>query len=274
MPVAAASTAPAPDVIAVDWSGRREGERRAIWLAAAAGGRLVALEGGRTRAQVIDEIIAGKQRWPDGLVVGLDFAFSLPRWYVEHLGCRAAYDLWCLVEEEGESWLAACDPPWWGRPGRRRPELAGHLRATEAAHKGSISPKSVFQIGGAGAVGTGSLRGMPHLRRLHDAGFSIWPFDPPSPWLVVEIYPRLLTGAVVKSRADARAAYLGARSGALGPQLADVAGASEDAFDAAVSALAMSRHRSSLATLARATDTTTLLEGAIWNPGPDRTACD
>ena len=69
--------------------------------------------------------------------------------------------------------------------------------------------KSTFQIGGAGSVGTGSLRGMPHLRRLRQAGFSIWPFHSASPWTVMEIYPRLLTGPVHKSSHEHRARYLG-----------------------------------------------------------------
>ena len=34
-----------------------------------------------------------------------------------------------------------------------------------------------FQIGGAGAVGTGSIRGMPHLLTLARNGFGIWPFS-------------------------------------------------------------------------------------------------
>jgi catechol 2,3-dioxygenase-like lactoylglutathione lyase family enzyme len=61
-----------------------------------------------------------------------------------------------------------------------------------------------FQIGGAGAVGTGSLRGMQHLADLAHAGFSIWPFDRPGWPLAVEIYPRLFTPGVVKSRHRAR----------------------------------------------------------------------
>lgn len=85
--------------------------------------------------------------------------------------------------------------------------LPDDLRRTdrEAPAIGGIRPKSVFQIGGAGAVGTGSLRGMPILKRLRDAGFAVWPFDAPRWPCVVEIYPRLLTGAVNKGSAGARA---------------------------------------------------------------------
>ncbi|MEX0750548.1 MAG: hypothetical protein WD359_07030, partial [Dehalococcoidia bacterium] len=61
---------------------------------------------------------------------------------------------------------------------------------------------------GAGAVGTGSLRGMPMLHRLHAAGMHIWPYDDPGYPLVIEIYPRLLTGPVRKSSPQARARYI------------------------------------------------------------------
>src|SRR5947207_2673911 len=82
----------------------------------------------------------------------------------------------------------------------RRPTLEEHLRRTDrdVPGIGGIRPKSVFQIGGAGAVGTGSIRGMSLLKRLSDAGFAVWPFDSAQFPLVVEIYPRLLTGSVKK----------------------------------------------------------------------------
>ena len=92
-----------------------------------------------------------------------------------------------------------------GSTGRRRPAGQEQFRRTEAtiAAVGGIRPKSTFQIGGAGSVGTGSVRGFPILARLRAGGFTIWPFDvAPTPPVAVEIYPRALTGAVVKR--DAR----------------------------------------------------------------------
>ena len=44
-----------------------------------------------------------------------------------------------------------------------------------------LSPKSIFQLAGPGAVGPGSLRGMPLLTTLRDRGFAVWPFDPVGP---------------------------------------------------------------------------------------------
>jgi hypothetical protein len=136
-----------------------------------------------------------------------------------------------------------------------------HFRRTELAVKRKFAVKSVFQIGGAGAVGTGSIRGMPLLHRLRSAGASVWPFDAPGWPRVVEIYPRLLTGPVVKSSAAARDAYLARRYPALGPI------ASEDAFDAAVSALTMARHADDLAALPTESDPELRREGRIWYPG-------
>jgi hypothetical protein len=66
-----------------------------------------------------------------------------------------------------------------GRPGLRRTEGESPFAA-----------KSVFQIGGAGAVGTGSVRGMPLLAALSADGFSVWPFEDASERMVIEIYPR------------------------------------------------------------------------------------
>jgi hypothetical protein len=258
-------------VIAVDWSGKRTGAEKTIWLAEVGDGELLRLENGRTREGVASELIelAHASR---RLVAGLDFAFSMPAWFLRKLGVRSGPELWARACVDGERWLAACEPPFWGRPGRRRPELAAHLRGDEAAYARSngVTPKSVFQIGGSGTVGTGSLRGMPMLQTLHEAGFSIWPFCEPGAHTVLEIYPRALTGTVTKSRADARTAYLRTNFPALPPAMRDLAASTEDAFDAAVSALRMWQHRDELTSLERATDAAMLLEGAIWLPADRR----
>ena len=78
---------------------------------------------------------------------------------------------------------------------------------------------------------------MAALHRLTGAGFRIWPFDPMALPLVVEIYPRVLTGPVRKNRPSERERYLGRVP--MRPDLGRLAAASEDAFDAAVSAAVM-----------------------------------
>ena len=256
---------------AVDWSGAMAGARSAIWLAEARDGHLARLESGRDRTEVVDHLI-GEAASDPGLVVGLDFAFSFPLWFTEHVGARSVEELWRIVAEEGERWLGSCEDPFWGRPGRPRPELPEDLRRTERRASGleRSSPKSVFQIGGAGAVGTGSLRGMPYLTALRSAGFSIWPFHETALPLVIEIYPRLLTGPVVKSREAERSAYLARCLPRIGDTLARKAAASPDAFDAAVSAVVMSRHADEIGALARSRDPAELIEGRIWWPRGSR----
>jgi hypothetical protein len=260
------------EVVAVDWSGARTPGHQ--WWAVARQGRLLELQRAGSRQQLVSELVARGARATAPMVVGLDFAFSLPEWYLDRHQLGGAAALWDYMAEHAERLLAACEPPFWGRPGRRRPDLPAHWRRTEqaVAAVGGIRPKSAFQIGGAGAVGTGSLRGMPFLAQLQRAGFAIWPFDPPRDRTVVEIYPRLLTGPVVKRDPAARRAVLGRyeREGVLDPALAERAAESEDAFDAAVSALEMSRHQPTLATLGQATDRVALLEGEIWEPPPGR----
>jgi Protein of unknown function (DUF429) len=255
-------------VLAVDWSGRKTGERRYVWTAEAADGELVGLACGRSRAQLTDDLVARADADP-GLVVGFDFSFSLPAWFLDERGYAGAPDLWEAATRDGERWLADCAPPFWGRPGRRRPELPEHFRVTEAelTAVGGIRPKSTFQVGGAGSVGTGSLRGFPLLARLRAAGFAIWPFDvPAAPPVAVEIYPRLLTGEVVKSDPAARRAHLDRLYPGLAAPWRDLAVGSEDAFDAAVSAVVMSHHEAELRALPALDDPVLRREGRVWDP--------
>ncbi len=234
------------------------------------------IERGFDRAELVRHLIERAER-DASLVVGLDFAFSFPRWFIDELGARTAREVWDIVARDGEGWLEHCPHPFWGKPFVPRPspvEGQSPWRVTENEHVpvSGIGPKSIFQIGGAGSVGTGSLRGMPFLRDLQDAGFSIWPFDAPRFPLVVEIYPRDLTGPVHKSSAIARALYLQARHAGESREMHDLAGGSEDAFDAAVSAACMQRFGRDFARLTRRMRTAVdRLEGRIWAPLRDPT---
>lgn len=263
-------------VIAIDWSGRAVHSERTIWLAEAADGQLVSLENGRDREQLADWLIA-EARHDSEIVVGMDFAFSMPRWYMRECGFADAPALWAAMHGGlSEELLAACEPPFWGRAGKRMPprdDERDGFRATDRAHLvGGIGPKSVFQIGGAGAVGTGSLRGMPVLHRLREAGFSIWPFCETGGPRVMEIYPRLLTGAIHKRQALARRCFIERHYPELETTFARIAASSEDAFDAAVSALVMSAHTGVLRALPPARDERESIEGRIW--APEHATCD
>ena len=246
--------------IAIDWSGARADGPRRTWLAEVGDGRLAECRNGWTPDSLVDWLIARAERDP-AFVAGLDFAFGYPGWFVRERFGGSPFQGW----QAGEALLS--EEPFWGRPGRRRPPLDAsrpHLRRTEAAVT-TGRPKSIFQVGGAGSVGTGSLRGMPVLTRLRKAGFAIWPFDPPGMPLVLEIYPRALTGPVVKRVPAARRAYLERLRWPADAATRSLVASSEDALDAAVSAPRLFEHREEFSHLPDATDVDRV-EGRIWLP--------
>jgi hypothetical protein len=228
-------------ILAVDWSGNasRSGARKAIWIGEGHDGEF-RLTSGLDRRETVALLVAEAARDPD-LVVGLDFAFGLPEWFARSRGAGTARDLWHLVANEGERWLKDPHPPFWRL--KKPPFEQSEFRRTEREHAApGIQPKSVFQLGGAGQVGTASLRGMPYLLRLQES-FAIWPFDVPRLPLIVEIYPRLFTAA----------GWAGGMRHGL----------NEHARDAAASALAMSAWQGDWERLRRHQQY--LLEGRIWS---------
>ena len=107
----------------------------------------------------------------------------------------------------------------------------------------------------------------------------MWPFesarldcDQPQP-LLVEMYTRLLTGAVKKSNAEARKAYLKDRRktdalyDGLSRSVVAKAEGSEDGFDALVCCIEMVRWQREFAGLKATEDPVFGLEGITWRPG-------
>jgi hypothetical protein len=255
-------------VVAIDWSGDQKAARKKIWLCEVDGSGVRRLENGRTREELAEHLVAEAAR-DLHMVVGLDFAFSFPAELLRKRAHRGVDTVWREVEDLGEVWLGHCPFPFWGKPGKKKPPLGEKLyRATElaVARETGFPPFSTFQIGGAGAVGVGSIRGMPALRRLRGAGFSIWPFDAGTLPAVVEIWPRLFMGDVTKSKVEDRRDYLATWYPELDPEVRRAAIDSDDAFDALISGLEMYRYREELAELPRSRDKTTVLEGEIWRP--------
>ena len=105
------------------------------------------------------------------------------------------------------------------------------------------------------------------LHELADAGFTVWPFDLAGEATIIEIYPRLLTGKVVKSSARACLHHLNAQyaKDELPDLFRGMAAATEDAFDAAVSVLEMARAGDTLCQLPDGDDVDRI-EGRIWSP--------
>src|SRR3954454_3242474 len=102
-------------VVGVDWSGRLSGEQVHLWMAEGAVGSGTGLVAGplsgRTRVAVGDRLMALAESDPD-LVVGLDFGFSFPAWFLEEQGIACVDELWNDVARL-EAWLAQCQPPFW-----------------------------------------------------------------------------------------------------------------------------------------------------------------
>ena len=101
--------------VAIDWSGALMRAEKKIWLAEVVDGQLRRLECGRDRAAIGDLLIEEADRDAE-TIVGLDFAFSMPAWFLRECGAASASALWHRVAEDGEAWLASCDAPFWGRP--------------------------------------------------------------------------------------------------------------------------------------------------------------
>jgi hypothetical protein len=258
--------------VAIDWSGAKspaEQRRRIVTADWQAGN--ITLSAGRTRGETTKWLIEQSLRTPR-MAVGIDFSFSLPLWFVKQTGATSIDHFWQRAADHAEEWLQSCNEPFWGRPGRRCPashRAPGWLGYRKCERPAVIGwqPSSTFQIGGAGTVGTGSLRGFPTLLALRQAGFSVWPFHPPAFPCVVEIYPRLFTGAVRKSSADDRVAYLRKHlDRKLSAEVFDQAAVSEDAFDALCSVIGMARQGNHFPKLKQATDPVGQLEGDIF-PG-------
>ncbi len=301
-------------LVAVDWSGDKgPGQRKKIWagvwtrgfgkVSGRVGGGSVILESGRTREELTEWLIEMAKETPR-MVVSLDCCFSYPAWFLEEHRCGSVFDFWRHVAAgHGERWLgttvteAERDLRFWGRPHKRPEEFSGvgyarMMRRTDwenkieqgleggdperAAKMRGITPKSPFQIGGSGSVGTGSLRAMPWLLRLWENGFRVWPFEDFADGrpMLVEMYTRLLTGAVAKSNELARRAYLKGRRdaepelyGGLSRTVLAKAYGSEDGFDALVCCIEMVRYQAEFAGLHRTQDPVLELEGITWRPG-------
>ena len=252
-------------MIAVDWSGKAKGPAESLWRAEVRDGKLTELRNGLDRGELIAKLLELGEAEPN-MVIGLDFAFSFPAWWCEENGWSSGKDVWSTMAHGGEDLLDGCEAPFWGRPGKRNPHPKARLYRRTEISEDAVRPKSVFQINGAGAVGTGSVRGMPHLLTLAKNGFGIWPFSEGWP-RVVEIYPRALTGPSTRASGRRDTTICSSTSPSSRGLLERAAG-SEDAFDAAVSALVMSEHEAELRVLGPLADPAYGIEGKIWRPEP------
>jgi hypothetical protein len=217
-------------VIVVDWSGRaarspaRE-SRDAIWIGLCEDGRetqtycrsrseaegfLGARLGDGGRQLVGFDFPMG---YPAGLarrLTGTDNALALHGWLADHISdapdnANNRFD----VAEAINARLGG-PGPFWGCPkARPRPHLPAlktvDYTALGLAEKRRVEvenppAKPVWQLLGAGSVGSQALLGIPVVHRLARAsGAAIWPFEAPRALTLAEVYPSLLAGAVAVS---------------------------------------------------------------------------
>ena len=229
-------------VIAIDWSGRTGPDQVHHIRTAIATDTGLDVWADLDREAVVAELV----RFASPVVVGFDFAFGFPSWVGECHGRSHGPELWPIVEAHAEEWLSGCPPPFFGARGTTRPDVELFRRCDRR-----VRAKSIFQLAGAGHVGTGSLRGMPLLAQLRATGYSVWPFDPPSERTIVEIYPSRLReiGHAVSLTDRIHAMYR-----------------NDNTRDAVESACVMWEHRDELALLTAAGDAVTRIEGDVWMP--------
>lgn len=251
--------------IAVDWSGAREPLRN-LWLAEAVPGRLVNVASFSERASLVEYLIDQRQGKAE-LVVGLDFAFSLPAWFLTERRFATPVALWEHMAAEADSWLEP-KPPFWSAAGGAPKEGDPFRQTDRELRKRNLFPTSPFKLVGPSQVGRGSVLGMGHLLKLKRAGFHIWPFASGLP-LVVEIYPAALYPPGFKGKNNPHAIAEAVRDNpAIGEKLKAHAACSQDAFDAATSALRMAECAPQFGKLRpAAAGSRYALEGQIWTPG-------
>ncbi len=194
--------------VGIDWSGAKGVRHKGIAVAVAEAGdaapQLVAPPSPAGWAR--GEVAAFLEGLPGRVLAGFDFSFAPP--YV----ARGAYLPGVETAEDGPGFWAhvdaVSDDPDYGAAGfmagAARPHFwmgaadgrkAGflHWRVCELAFnaEGGGKASTLFDCVGAAQVAKASLAGMRVLHRLRQS-FAIWPFDPPGPRTVVEIYGRAM----------------------------------------------------------------------------------
>ena len=266
----------------MNWSGQADiaGQRRAIWTATARDGALTSLATGRDRREAVGAVLDALAAEP-ATIVGLDFAFSWPRWYLDARGLGEAEGAWEQAATLAPLASRDLPRPFWGagiRPLREagldaREAYRVTEQAADAASAGArVEPSTRAATGPSASSRSAGCRSCAICWR---AGAAVWPFDAPAGTapVVAEIFPRMIARGLAPPSAGRGAAFRARVVGAL-PEaaLGRVAGArdrtlaSQDAFDAAVSAIALSRDPA--AGLTAPAGEPVCREGWIWGVRP------
>ncbi|WP_136442108.1 gephyrin-like molybdotransferase Glp [Pacificoceanicola onchidii] len=158
------------------------------------------------------------------MMIGFDFPFSYPRRFIETItGHPDPFSFWAYLEQHIEdgpksnnrfdlagrlNQVTGGRGPFWGNglkrdiPGLPRTQTGYHnpfpdRRTCEVAAKGTFT---VWQMSGAGSVGSQVFMGLPVLERIRQRfarQIAVWPFEPlDKPIALVEIWPGLINPAV------------------------------------------------------------------------------
>jgi molybdopterin-guanine dinucleotide biosynthesis protein B len=217
-------------VIVVDWSGRaarspaRE-SRDSIWIGLCEAGRETQTYC-RSRAEAA-AVLATRLAEGSRQLVGFDFPMGYPTGFARRLTGRdsaRALHGWLAdritdAPDNANNRFDVAEAinvqlggpgPFWGCP-KARPRA--HLPSLKTVDYKSLGlaekrrvevenppAKPVWQLLGAGSVGSQALLGIPVIHRLAAAsGASVWPFEAPGELTLAEVYPSLLSGAVAAS---------------------------------------------------------------------------
>ena len=106
------------------------------------------LESGRTRVELMEWLVEMARETPR-MVVGFDFSFSYPAWFLRELGIGSAPEFWRVVADgQGEKWLHQdCeDGRFWGRVGSQRHGKKPAEFCGEHAHRMLRRAETVLKV--------------------------------------------------------------------------------------------------------------------------------
>jgi hypothetical protein len=256
-------------VVAFDWSGAMKGYQEGIWMALVDEGQLRDLRNGFERDHVAEELIQLEQEH-GRLIVGFDFAFSFPAWFVREEGAESGPAFWPIAARRLSRWIEGDElqaPFHKGRWGDG--PCAAFAGRPSKRLTDPPDADSCFHLQGPKQVGRGALRGFAVLASLRQAGFKVWPFDAAndSASLVVEIFPRSLyrSRRIAKGMWRSRLNYLTEHHADQNRAMLERAAGSGDSFDAAISALVMDLYKSQFNSLQIGREDHQV-EGVIWQP--------
>ncbi len=211
-------------IVMVDWSGGNDTgkspRKDAIWACVARDGRTEApiyLRNRKLAEDWLEDLLAAELAAGRRVLAGFDFPFGYPKGFASAItGKEDPFALWEWLEQRIEDTPQANNRfdlageinrqfgghgPFWFNCLKREIEclprgMQGYQNRfpeKRAAEERALGAFTCWQLGGAGAVGSQVLMGLPvlaRLRRKFDA--AAWPFEPlTKPVALVEIWPSL-----------------------------------------------------------------------------------